>query len=207
VAQQPSPAPAPNKESPSPFALSVYALLSSTQYNVNFPTTYGTGQNGWSSSAQWSGGAAILPSVRLAPNFEVETGLIYFQRSFNVTYNNGITVEPASETYTALEVPVMFHYWILNFASIGLGAYDLFNPSGSVDQNTFGGPSLPDSNLNGGDFGFIAGLGLKLKLTPSSDLMFKFYYNYSAQNLAAVTSSPQQVFTDMQFLLGLRMAL
>ncbi len=215
VAPTPQPTPEvaatpPPQTSPySTWNILVGGITNFTGYSVRFPSSYvGTGiSNNMSSTSQSGFGFSILPSFNLSSKFSIQSGLMLFQRNFSVAYNNGNTIEPGSESYTALEIPLLVYYRIWRGLEAGIGGYIIQNPAGSMTQSTFGGPLMPDSGLTGNDWGFTGSFSYSIGVGSQTDLVLRGNYNYGSGNFEALGSNLVQNFTDMQFLIGLRFAL
>lgn len=189
----------------SSWSLNFSLVADTTSYSLNFPTNYGGVTLTNANSATLIGtGAAVLPTYWLSPDFELETGLIYFQRSFNVVYNNGTSLQTGSETYTAFEIPLMLNYWFSKHFGMGIGVYDIINPAGPINQSN---SALPDSSLTGNDYGVTGSIKYAMKLGAETDFLLNARYNYGSGNMVPAGSYPQQVFSDIQLLAGIRQAL
>jgi hypothetical protein len=195
----------PPESAKSVLSIGIAAMADASNYTLNFPAgNGGLGlANTWSSTPLVGAGFAILPAFDFLKSFQIQSGVMIFQKTFNVTYNNGVFTQPASESYTAIEVPLVLFYKIFEHLEAGIGGYYLVNPANTIVQNTFGGAPLPDSTSTGNDSGLTAAIDWILPLSPQTDLLFSGRYNYGKGNMASVGTDTVQAFTDFQLLIGL----
>src|SRR4051812_11077381 len=88
--------------------------------NLSSPTFESSQDTSLSVSPGAALGLGISLGFKFFKEFDIEPGLIYVSRGFNVTGKNA----PQTGYFmTAYQIPLVFRYWISESMSVGIGAY------------------------------------------------------------------------------------
>ena len=157
------------------------------------------------------GGGAEL-SLPFGSNLSFDIGGLYFQRKYQTTVTAGTSNgEVQVGTQTALEIPILFRWWLGRVFSIGVGGYYMKYMGDVGLSTTFAGAASPvkstltyaDASQSTSDYGATVAVGLDIPLGLTMGLVIDGRYNYGLGNQITGGSSSVK-FTDMQALVGLR---
>lgn len=139
-----------------------------------------------SSSNRLGGGVGVTLGLGLIPFFSFETGLLNITHSFvnSISVSSANITVNQSYTYNYWQVPFLIRFTPISQFSVQAGAY--YSKASRVSTES-SHPIVLQVNQPGlaDDFGLLAGLGYRAKLSPFVKFRADLMYEYGLKKLPA----------------------
>jgi hypothetical protein len=181
---------------------------SANDTNLNF-SDLPSGFTTPTTTAKFGFGGGALLDFHLYPMASLEIGALYITRKteINPVTITGSAVTDIVQKTNALQVPVVFRFWLHPMFSIGVGGYLAHGLSNVHVQDT-NGNDISSTSYSGvlkqNDYGLVGVVGLRLPLGSMTRFMVDARYNYGLTNIndGLFTSGITENYRDLQILAG-----